>query len=224
MLVCSCQFRCCARRVKLNVLLCLSIWPVDNADDCERYKHSCNENSICSDRLAFLFSSCSTGRCTEQCRRSVVELYELKDGKDLLDTDLSCLEFLSSEVMHCKLWPRGQSVYCNIAKQKCMWNSECRKVLTAFESQCQEAAKNGECSSECVKLMAKVFKGDGEKLYDCYCPHKDETCEQIRHNIGDSCRSKAWKQRNSGAFVKRQTSWSILIVLFAASLFLNTVA
>lgn len=162
---------------------------------CEKAKEKCNNETDCFHRILYIQATCVTGggfgdhSCKMQCKTGVLRLFQAKYGREILESDMNCIGSVKSEIEDCNLDPKGD-VHCTLAHNMCEGDELCKRLLDAYEMQCEEELKTG-CSNKCVGLLNDVFAHEiGVKLKNCVCWSDDPLCQHSKSVLIDPCKEK----------------------------------
>lgn len=122
-----------------------------------------------------------TNTCQPQCRDSALNLYQNREGRQLLRTDASCVPG-RYELEKCGLLPTRSPKHCGMAKLVCETDLQCNAKWEVFMSECEAETNQGRCSAQCRQhLNATLGTQSGADLRACTCTDKeDQRCVQLR--------------------------------------------
>jgi len=179
------------------LLFVISVFPfslaIEPSTECVLAKKACDRNEECRQASAYVHSTCITGTCAHQCATAALSLYHLPKGKELLNSDLSCVDMVAKEIKKCMLYPKGETLYCTLARLMCEEDGTCSNKLDIYTTQCDETLKSGSCSDECAQRLADVYSHSttGPKLMKCICRSSDELCQGERNSVFNVCQRHA---------------------------------
>ncbi|CAD5214124.1 unnamed protein product [Bursaphelenchus xylophilus] len=155
--------------------------PPQHSEECLKASKQCEENTDCIHRLAVLQSACVTNTCQPQCRESALNLYQNREGRQLLRTDASCVPG-RYELEKCGLLPTRSPKHCSMAKLVCETDLQCNAKWEVFISECEGETNQGRCSEQCRQhLNATLSTANGADLKTCTCTDKeDQRCLQLK--------------------------------------------
>ncbi|KAI6178967.1 GDNF/GAS1 domain-containing protein [Aphelenchoides besseyi] len=160
---------------------CAAGQPPAPTEECLKANKQCEENTDCIHRLAVLQSACVTNTCQPQCRESALNLYQNREGRQLLRTDASCIPG-RYELEKCGLLPLRAPKHCQLAKLICETDLQCNAKWEVFISECEAETSQGRCSPQCrLHLNNTLATYHGAGLQGCTCTDKDDSrCVQLR--------------------------------------------
>ncbi|TMS34783.1 hypothetical protein L596_002304 [Steinernema carpocapsae] len=166
--------------------------PSNFSEDCVKTNKECEEDTDCVHRLGYLQATCNTNTCQPQCRKAVLNLFQNRNGRNLLRTDTSCLTG-RSELEKCNFLPNRKPLHCDLAKLVCDASLQCNAKWQVFFSECESEAAKGQCSDKCRTLLQATFATEqGAAFQSCTCTDKeDQLCEQLKGTTLRACSGEA---------------------------------
>ncbi|CAD5210448.1 unnamed protein product [Bursaphelenchus okinawaensis] len=170
------------------IVLKIQAQPPQQSEECLKASKQCEENTDCIHRLAVLQSACVTNTCQPQCRESAMNLYQNREGRQLLRTDASCVPG-RYELEKCGLLPLKSPKHCSMAKLVCETDLQCNAKWEVFVSECEGETNQGRCSEQCRQhLNATLSTTNGADLRECTCTDKeDQRCLQLKDITLKTC-------------------------------------
>ncbi|KAI1712508.1 growth arrest-specific protein 1 like protein [Ditylenchus destructor] len=164
--------------------------PPQPTEECMKASQKCEADTDCIHRLAVLQSACVTNTCQPQCREAALNLYQNRDGRQLLRTDATCVPG-RYELEKCGFLPNKSPKHCSFAKLMCETDLQCNAKWEVFISECEAETNEGRCPEKCKRqLNATLATPLGGALADCTCTDKeDNRCIQLREISLRSCLS-----------------------------------
>jgi len=172
--------------------------PPQPSEECLKASRKCEGDTDCIHRLAVLQSACVTNTCQPQCREAALNLYQNRDGRQLLRTDATCVPG-RYELEKCGFLPNKSPKHCSFAKLICETDLQCNAKWEVFISECEAETNEGRCPDKCKKqLNATLSTSFGGALADCTCTDKeDNRCIQLREISLRSCLSNQPSDKNT---------------------------
>jgi len=135
-----------------------------------------------------LQAACVTNTCQPQCREAAMNLYQNREGRQLLRTDTSCVPG-RYELEKCGLLPNKSPKHCSFAKLICESDLQCNAKWGVFISECESETNEGRCSDKCRgHLNATLSTPNGADLASCTCTDKEDSrCVQLREVTIRTC-------------------------------------
>ncbi|KAI1715207.1 growth arrest-specific protein 1 like protein [Ditylenchus destructor] len=160
--------------------------PPQPTEECMKASQKCENDTDCIHRLAVLQSACVTNTCQPQCREAALNLYQNRDGRQLLRTDATCVP------------GRYELEKCGFPTKQIPETLQFRQTYVrdgpAVQCQmgsCEAETNEGRCPEKCKRqLNATLATPLGGALADCTCTDKeDNRCIQLREISLRSCLS-----------------------------------
>ncbi|CAK5082127.1 unnamed protein product [Meloidogyne enterolobii] len=161
------------------------------SEECKKAATNCENSTDCVHRLAVLQSACVTNTCQPQCREAALNLYQNRDGRNLLRTDASCVPG-RYELEKCGFLPNKLPKHCLLAKLICEIDLQCNSKWEVFISECEANRNNNDiqnCSDKCRKyLNSTLSTQQGIAFSSCTCTDKEDgRCIQLREGTLQAC-------------------------------------
>ncbi|KAE9549105.1 hypothetical protein FO519_007687 [Halicephalobus sp. NKZ332] len=166
----------------------LSAPQMDQSEECLKLSKQCEDDTECIHRLAIVQSACVTNTCQPQCRMAAMNLYQNRQGRNLLRSDASCVPG-RAELEQCGFLPNKSPKHCNFVKLICEANLQCNSKWEVFISECESETSQGQCSEKCKKhLNSTLSTPQGSDFSTCTCTDKeDQLCVNLRDNVLKAC-------------------------------------
>ena len=149
-----------------------------------------NEITQANRTLHDIFSVTNT--CQPQCRMAAMNLYQNRQGRNLLRSDASCVPG-RTELEQCGFLPNKSPKHCNFVKLICEADLQCNSKWEVFISECEAETSQGQCSEKCKKhLNTTLSTPQGADFSTCTCTDKeDQLCINLKDTILKSCTEKS---------------------------------
>ncbi|KAL7079094.1 hypothetical protein ACQ4LE_001214 [Meloidogyne hapla] len=202
--------------INLNYLFILFIKLINGqqqpfqSTECKKAAINCENSTDCVHRLAVLQSACVTNTCQPQCREAALNLYQNREGRNLLRTDASCVPG-RYELEKCGFLPNKLPKHCLLAKLICEIDLQCNSKWEIFISECEVNNNNNDlqyCSDKCSKyLNSTLSTQQGISFNNCTCTDKEDgRCTQLREGTLQSCLKKISGEEEEGPLPRPTSS------------------